>query len=67
MPKPKYPDVHVHLTGEDGNAFAILGAVRKAMRDEGIKKAEIEKFTTEAKSGDYDNLLQTAMKWVSVS
>jgi hypothetical protein len=28
----KYPGIHVQLTGEDGNAFSILGQVRKALR-----------------------------------
>ena len=28
----RYPDVVVQLTGEDGNAFAILGTVRRALR-----------------------------------
>ena len=25
--KPKYPDVIVELTGNDGNAFAVLGSL----------------------------------------
>lgn len=61
---PKYPDIHVKLTGRDGNAFAILGAVKRAMREAGISREEQEAFTTEATSGDYDNLLNTAMCWV---
>ena len=32
---PKFPDVNVPLAGEDGNAFAILGRVRKALRRAG--------------------------------
>ena len=65
-PDIKYPDVTVQLTGESGNAFAIIGAVRVALRRADIEKAEIEAFTAEASSGDYDHLLQTAMKWVNV-
>jgi len=64
---PKYPDVEVQLTGEDGNAFAIMGAVGKALRRAGVSKEEIDQFNKEAMSGDYDNLLQTAMKWVDVN
>lgn len=66
MSGPKYPNVKVQLTGNDGNAFAVLGAVTKAMRRAGIEQAEIEKFRTEAMSGDYDHLLQTAMATVEV-
>jgi len=62
---PKYPDIEVQLSGEDGNVFFIIGRVRKAMRRAGIPAAEIEVFTDEAKSGDYDNALQTCMKWVT--
>ena len=56
---PKYPDVFVQLTGEDGNAFAILGRVRKALKKAGVDKAEIQAFTEEATRGDYSHLLAT--------
>jgi len=60
---PRYPDVHVQLVGEDGNAFAILGRVRKALKRAGHGSAGDE-FTAEATSGNYDHLLQTCMRWV---
>lgn len=63
---PKYPTVRVSLTNADGNAFAILGRVKKAMQVEGISKDEQMAFIQEASSGDYDHLLQTVMKWVEV-
>lgn len=64
---PKYPEIQVELVGGSGNAFAIIGAVRKALRRAGIAPAEQEAFTKEATSGDYDKVLQTAMAWVDVS
>ena len=64
---PKYPHVRVKLTGRDGNAFAVLGAVRAAMRRALISEAECEAFFREATAGDYDHLLATAMRWVDVS
>ena len=63
----KYPDVEVELVGQDGNAFAILGAVSKGMRRGGVPKTEIDLFMAEAMNGDYNHLLQTCMKWVNVS
>lgn len=60
----KYPDITVDLSGEDGNAFSILGRVRRALRRAGVANDEIETFSNEATSGDYDHLLQTVMKWV---
>jgi len=63
---PKYPDIDVQLTGNDGNAFAIMGAVGQALRRAGVSKEEIEEYNKESMSGDYNHLLQTAMKWVNV-
>jgi hypothetical protein len=63
---PKF-DVDVQLVGRDGNAFAIMGAVSKALRRAGATAEEIAKYREESTSGDYDNLLRVAMKWVRVS
>jgi hypothetical protein len=62
----KFPEVTVQLVGNDGNAFAIIGAVAKAMRRAGIEKEHIDAFMLEATSGNYDHLLQTAMSTVNV-
>lgn len=64
MEKSKNKPV-VKLIGEDGNAFAILGKVKRALIDAGMKK-EADAFTKEATSGDYDHLLATAMDYVDV-
>jgi hypothetical protein len=64
---PKYPEVRVQLTGEDGNAFFIIGRVTKALKSAGIDAAECSEFTNEAMSGDYNNVIQTAMRWVEVA
>ena len=65
MTQPKFPDIEVQLSGEDGNAFAILGRVRRAMRCAGLPNTEIDAFSHEATSGDYDHLLRTAMATVT--
>ena len=44
----------------------IIGRVRTALRRAGAPADELEAFQIEAMSGDYDHLLQTAMKWVVV-
>jgi hypothetical protein len=61
----KYPDIEVQLTGEDGNAFFIIGRVSQALRRAGIPSSEIDEFRKICMSGDYDNVLQTCMKWVT--
>lgn len=56
----------VKLIGTNGNAFAILGKVRDALKKAG-QKTEAAEFLKEAMLGDYDHLLQTVMKYVDVS
>ena len=60
----KYPEVEVQIVGEDGNAFAIVGAVRKALRQAGAPRDELMAFTKEATGGA--NVLKAAMRWVNV-
>lgn len=63
----RYPQIEVELTSQDGNAFNLIGITSRALRRAGVPEAEVKEFTTEAMSGDYDNLLQTIMRWVEVS
>ena len=63
---PRYPDITVTLTGHDGNAFAVLSRCREAARDAGLSEGEIAAFMAEAIAGDYDHLLQTAMRWFEI-
>lgn len=67
MTTTRYPDIEVQLTGEDGNAFAILGAVQRGLRRAGVPVAERQKFLAEATAGDYNHLLATAKRWVAVA
>lgn len=71
----KYENCTVKLVGKDGNAFAIIGNVKNTLTrylrnvekmDSTTIKTEIDAFTAEAMSGDYDNLLITCMNWVNV-
>jgi hypothetical protein len=62
----RFPEVHVRLSGEDGNAFSILSRVQREMRRAGIPEEVIEQFIDEATSGDYDHLVATCMRWVDV-
>jgi len=63
--EPKF-DVEVSLVGEDGNAMAIMARVGKVLRHVGATKEQIDQYYKESMSGDYDNLLRVAMKWVRV-
>jgi hypothetical protein len=55
----------VQLTGEDGNAFAILARVSRAIRRSNHPELA-ESFLQEATAGDYDHLLVTCMRYVTV-
>jgi len=57
--------IKVKLVGEDGNAFAILGRVRRTMIRAGLRE-EAERFLAEASASDYDHLLATVQKYVDV-
>lgn len=58
--------MEVALVGEDGNAVAIMGRVASALRRAGVSSEEINAYLDESMAGDYNNVLRTAMKWVSV-
>lgn len=62
---PKY-DIDVELIGQDGNAFAILGNVKKALRKAGAPKEDLDQYIKEATSGDYNDLLLTTSEWVNI-
>lgn len=57
----------VKLVGTDGNAFAVMGACRKAARKAGWSNDQIQVVLDEMQSGDYNHLLATAGKYFEVS
>lgn len=66
MTEPKFPDVFVQLTGNDGNAFAIIGAVQRGLREAGYSD-EAKQFSTDAMNSEsYDALLRLCMETVEV-
>lgn len=63
----KFPDITVPLSGQDGNAFFIIGRVMRALKASGHSREVCDQFMVEATSGDYDHVLRTTMRWVNVS
>lgn len=61
------PDITVQLVGGEGNAYAVLGRVRRALREARVSDEEASRFTAETTSGDYDHVLRTCMIWVNVA
>jgi hypothetical protein len=62
----RFPGIEVQLIGLDGNAMALIAATRRALRRGGATPEQVAEFTAEATSGNYDNVLQTIMRWVVV-
>jgi hypothetical protein len=62
----KFPHIEVQLTGNDGNAFQIIGAVGKALRMAGLPAAEKEFRDAAFQSESYDTLLRLATNTVTV-
>lgn len=62
----RYPSVTVRLIGQDGNAFAVLGRVKRALQRAGVSAEERELFMKQATAGDYNHLLVTCMAWVEI-
>ena len=59
--------VFVDLTKIDGSAFSVMASVSKALRRNGVSKEEIDQYKKESMSGNYNHLIQTAMKYVNVA
>jgi hypothetical protein len=54
------------LIGRDGNAFAVLGAARKAAKQAGWTEDQLATFMKKATSGDYNVLLGACMEFFDV-
>lgn len=67
MTETRFPHIEVQLTGNDGNAYSILGAVSRGLKTDPEAKLLVNDFMDEAMSGDYNHLLRTCMQWVTVA
>ena len=56
----------VKLSGINGNAFAVMGEVRRGLQKADATQKHIDKYLKEAMSGDYDNLLRVSREYVDV-
>lgn len=65
--QPYFPDVEVDFDRVGSNPAGMIGAVMKALRRAQVSPDVICLFAKEARSGDYDNVIQTCMCWVDVS
>lgn len=61
------PKFKFKMSGMDGNSFYLMGRFQKAARIAGWTQEQLDKAFTEMKSGNYDHLLQTIMKYTDWS
>jgi hypothetical protein len=52
------------LIGVNGNAFALLGHFQKCAKKSGWSEEEINQVLKEAKSSDYDHLIDVLMSYL---
>lgn len=52
------------LVGVDGNAYAIMGYVRTAMRRAGMSREDIDAYIKDATSSDYNHLLVVSCEMI---
>lgn len=64
--EPLFWWVEVQLTGEDGNAFAIIGAVTRALKNAGLGDEAAAYRDDVMESDSYDALLRHTMLTVTV-
>ena len=56
----------VKLIGLDGNAFSVMGNVKRALKRAGADQEYIDQYLKEATSGDHNHLLSVSIKYVNV-
>lgn len=65
----KFPEVKVKIAteGEDGNIFAVIGSVKRALRRNGVAEDLIDEFAADAAvAEDHDGCLEVIKQWVDV-
>jgi len=63
----KHPDVHVQLTGTDGNTLALLGRVTSALKAAGYRDDADELMNKVFEAESYDHALRLLCEYVEVS
>ena len=54
------------LVGVNGNAYSVMGYTSRALKETGHKDL-VSQMTTEAMSGDYNNLLCVCLKYIDIA
>jgi hypothetical protein len=63
--KQMRPKLYIELSGASGNAYYILGAVMKLLRDNG-REGDITDYLIESTAGNYEHLLEVTRQYVDL-
>lgn len=67
MAKPKYENIKVTLSNENGNIFNLMGVVTGEMKRAGVSNAEISELRKQVMASEsYDAALAILQSWVTV-
>ncbi|MGH8880556.1 MAG: hypothetical protein ACRD0P_24905 [Stackebrandtia sp.] len=64
---PTHCDVVVELADVDGNVFAVVGRIARSLRQEGRGDAAAEFTEAACSCSSYDEVLQLAMRTVTIT
>ena len=56
----------IDLSVIDGNAYAIMGAAQRILKQAGATPEELSQYLEESMSSDYKNLIATVGKWLVI-
>ena len=56
----------IDLSVIDGNAYAIMGAAQRILKQAGATPEELSEYLKESMSSDYEHLVETVSKWLVV-
>ena len=60
------PAIVINRETPEGNAYYIMGTVKRVLRDNGYQNLERE-YVTKATSGNYNNLCNVSKEYVNIS
>jgi len=63
MTNPRFPDIEVELTGQDGNVFNLIGLVSRELPREHVKEFRIDIMSSKS----YEDALVKMSEWVVIS
>lgn len=64
---PRFPTVHVSLLNALGNSHNIVSRTASALKDESVPDSAVQDYITEALSQDFEHMIATTAKWVTLT